>query len=391
VRIAVVGGRLQGLEAAYLARKAGWEVVLIDKLQNSPAQGLCSRFFCLDVGKRAELKKVLKNVDLLIPALENREVLANLQEAASEIEIPCAFDLRAYDISSSKIVSDRLFDAMNIPAPRPWPQCGFPLVVKPPAASGSEGVIKIDSPAAWAAFEKDHGGQWVVQEYLAGPSYSIEVICAGGRCYPLQVTGLEMDNLHDCKRVFAPADLALSQQQQFAEIAVAIARRLNLTGIMDVEVILHQNQLKVLEIDARLPSQTPTAVYQSLGINMLELLAGCFLGGLPADILPRHEQKAVIFEHIVVTPGCIAVSGEHAVAEAGPLVYRENFFGADEALTNYASGKNNWMATLITTASSRLEVLTKRNAIIERIQKELHTTVYRDPVPVVSGKSMEGQ
>ncbi|MDY6826955.1 MAG: 3-methylornithine--L-lysine ligase PylC [Bacillota bacterium] len=388
MRIAVVGGRLQGLEAAYLARKAGWEVVLIDKEQNSPARGLCSSFLCLDAGDCEGIKKALTNIDLLVPALENRAVLENLDAVARALEIPFAFDFEAFNISSSKIVSDRLFEAMEIPAPRPWPECGFPVVVKPSAASGSEGVIKIDSPADWAAFEKDYDGQpgqWVVQEYLAGPSYSIEVICAGECCYALQVTGLEMDDLHDCKRVFAPADLAPAQQQQFAEIAVKLTRRLNLTGIMDVEVIFHQNRFKVLEIDARLPSQTPTAVYQSLGINMLELLAGCFLGGAPVDISPRHEQKAVIFEHVVVTPGHIAVSGEHAVAEAGPLVYREKFFGADEALTNYAPGRNSWMATLITTAPGREEVMAKRNAAIERIQKELHINVYRDPVPAVSG------
>ncbi|HED24005.1 MAG TPA: 3-methylornithine--L-lysine ligase PylC, partial [Firmicutes bacterium] len=312
-------------------------------------------------------------------------VLAELQKVAEEIEIPFAFDLPAYDVTSSKIVSDRLFAAMNIPAPRPWPDCRFPVVVKPPAASGSEGVIKIDSPAAWAAFKKEHGGQWVVQEYLAGPSYSIEIICAGELCHPLQVTGLEMDDLYDCKRVLAPADLPAVQQQQFAGIAVAIARRLNLTGIMDVEVILHQNQLKVLEIDARLPSQTPTVVYQSLGINMLELLARCFLGGLPADIRPQHEERAVIFEHVVVTPGRIAVSGEHAVAEAGPLKFQEDFFGADEALTNYHPGRNSWMATLITSASGREEVLAKRNAVIERIRKDLHIADYSDPGPPVSG------
>jgi heterodisulfide reductase subunit A-like polyferredoxin len=35
--VAVVGGNLQGVEATYLARKAGWEVILIDKNSNAPA------------------------------------------------------------------------------------------------------------------------------------------------------------------------------------------------------------------------------------------------------------------------------------------------------------------------------------------------------------------
>jgi len=36
----VVGGRLQGLEAVYLAKKAGWQVKLIDKSKNLPALNL---------------------------------------------------------------------------------------------------------------------------------------------------------------------------------------------------------------------------------------------------------------------------------------------------------------------------------------------------------------
>ena len=37
VRVGVVGGKLQGVEATYLARKAGWEVVVIDQDPNPPA------------------------------------------------------------------------------------------------------------------------------------------------------------------------------------------------------------------------------------------------------------------------------------------------------------------------------------------------------------------
>ena len=37
MRLAVVGGKLQGTEAAYLAGEAGYEVVLIDRRADSPA------------------------------------------------------------------------------------------------------------------------------------------------------------------------------------------------------------------------------------------------------------------------------------------------------------------------------------------------------------------
>ena len=39
MRIAVVGGRLQGTEAVYLAKKAGWRTLLLDKGRKPPGLG----------------------------------------------------------------------------------------------------------------------------------------------------------------------------------------------------------------------------------------------------------------------------------------------------------------------------------------------------------------
>jgi pyrrolysine biosynthesis protein PylC len=40
----VIGGNLQGVEAAYLAKKAGWQVWVIDRKAVVPAAGLCDQF-----------------------------------------------------------------------------------------------------------------------------------------------------------------------------------------------------------------------------------------------------------------------------------------------------------------------------------------------------------
>lgn len=387
MNVAVIGGKLQGLEAAYLAKKAGWQVLVVDRKPDVPAAVICDQFCCLDINRREEFLARLKGIDLIIPALENRPVLEKITAAGEESGIPVAFDPAAYDISASKSVSDRLFSKIGIPAPRAWPDCSFPVIAKPSCSSGSEGVLLIRGPREMELFKENVGAEfrdWVVQEYLNGPSYSIEVVGHRGAYRAMPVTELEMDDLYDCKRVLAPPALSDHHRDQFAQIAVEIAQKLRLKGIMDVEVILHRGELKVLEIDARLPSQTPIAVYQSTGINMLKSLAAVFLEGrIPAEESLPRLQKASIFEHIVVSPGKLVVSGEHAVSAAGPLSYCEDFFGADEALTNYRPGNENWTATLIITGSCRAEAFDKRDRVIEKIRGELGISYYNDPVPVV--------
>ena len=49
MQVCIIGGKLQGVEATYLAHKAGWEVLLVDKNPSPPAKGLCDRFYQVDV------------------------------------------------------------------------------------------------------------------------------------------------------------------------------------------------------------------------------------------------------------------------------------------------------------------------------------------------------
>jgi pyrrolysine biosynthesis protein PylC len=392
LRAAVIGGSLQGVEAVYLAHKAGWEVLLIDKNPLVPASGLCDTFVQLDVTQNKQLDSVFRDIDLVIPAAENAQALKSLVQWSRSSDIPLAFDADSYKISSSKRESDRLFAGIGVPAPLPWPGCGFPLIAKPDSGSGSEGVRLFHNQKQLEKFFSNLStSDWVLQEYLEGPSYSLEVIGSPNNYTTLQVTDLEMDEDYDCKRVLAPTKLSPQQVIQLEEISLKIAQALPLKSLMDVEVILHNGQMKVLEIDARLPSQTPTAVYWSRGINMLELLEQLFLKKQNPSVFSvasvaknlknkksHQNDRGVVYEHIKVTPGAIEVCGEHIMARGGPLQLHTDFFGADEAITNYAPGKNSWTATLINSGANLSKAWEKRQQIIKNIRDKLNLKIFKD-------------
>lgn len=383
MRVAVMGGRLQGVEAVYLAKKAGWQTLLVDLNPQAPACGICDCYFKLDFTREKELTELFKGVDIIIPAVENKEVLSCIAKSAKAAGTRLIYDTAAYELSSSKLESDKLFARLGVPAPKPWPECRFPVTVKPSGASGSEGVHRIEGQKQLGALKSELGkfDDWVIQEYLEGPSYSIEVIGSKGVYKALQVTELEMDAKYDCKRVLAPSGLSPEMTKEFEAIAVTLAGELSLEGIMDVEVILHEGQLKVLEIDARLPSQTPTAVYHSTGVNMLELLGLGLSEGCIKEKIGENNPRGVVYEHIKVNSKAVEVCGEHIMADAGRLLIVNGFFGADEAITNYSIGKQEWVATLIITGPDRLSALQKRQDVIKRIMKEFNISGFRDPVP----------
>ena len=92
MRLAVVGGGLQGVEAAYLAKKAGWEVCLVDRRHEVAAGGLCDRFIQCDAARPEDLGRRLTGIDLVLPAFENGRALQSLAAWARRSEIPLVFE-----------------------------------------------------------------------------------------------------------------------------------------------------------------------------------------------------------------------------------------------------------------------------------------------------------
>jgi pyrrolysine biosynthesis protein PylC len=383
--VAVVGGNLQGVEATYLARKAGWEVILIDKNSNAPASGLCDYFIQGDVTDTGSHWDILQQADIIIPALENLSALKILQQKSLENATPLAFDSHAYSITSSKLQSNQLFSRLDIATPEPYPECKFPVIVKPDASSGSRGVHIFEDISILNNFilQTKNLNSWVIQEFVSGPSYSLEVIGSPGNYHTLTVTDLFMDAQFDCKRVRVPTAISSAFVKQFEKISLLIAERLELTGIMDVEVIEHEGGLKVLEIDARLPSQTPAAVFWSTGINMVALLGELYLKGKIKTKPDVNPSQAVIYEHLNVSKGKIEVAGEHIMSQTGPLTCYQDFFGADEAITNYKPDRKSWAATMIYAGNDINAVQRKRETVLENIQRKHKGAIIRDTVPAV--------
>lgn len=383
--VAVVGGKLQGVEAVYLALQAGWQVLLIDRIPDVPARGLAHYFIQSDVTTNvSDLSDIFKDMDLIIPALENDEALKSLKDLAKKRRFPLAFDDAAYAITSSKQKSDSLFKELGLPAPQTWPDCNFPVIMKPSGLSGSQGIRKINNREEMASIRLEDNldsGHWVIQEFIEGPSFSLEIVGLNGNYRTIQPTIIEIDRSFDCKRVVAPAGLSEALGEEFDEIAVAVAEALDLRGIMDIEVILHKNEMKVLEVDARLPSQTPTAVLKSTGINMLELLYEIFNREAIPDIPPIVKEKKVIYEHIRVTPGALEIAGEHIISEARLLRHQMDFFGADEALTDFDPDHRSWVATLILTGRTQTEVVQKHHRVLETIRRTFGLQECSDPHP----------
>lgn len=388
LKVGIVGGRLQGLEAVYLAKAAGFEVAVIDKDPSVPAASLADKFYVSDLTSGGQsAKALLTEFDFILPATENYRVLSWLEAAARQCNIPLALDLPAYNISSSKRKSNRLFTLTGIPIPEQWPECGYPVIVKPSNLSGSLGVKCINDPGSLSELVNGLSNDLVIEKYLAGPSFSLEVIADKGKCIGLQVTELNFDSGFDCKRVIAGPNTGQRAAGELMALGERISSVLNLSGIMDIEVIDTGSGLKVLEIDARLPSQTPSAVFHSTGVNMVRLLADYWVDGrLPTrGKLFNGGCRAVIYEHLIFRHGMLEVAGEHILRDARALKIYNDQFSADVMISNFEQSPQEWMATVIFSHDDEQGVWEKRNKAIKSICCYFSADRYRDPEPFDGG------
>ncbi len=375
LKLGIVGGGLQGIEAAYLAGEAGFQTLLIDQRDVPPARNLCQEFVNMRVERktREEVKKELEEVEAVLPALEDYEALNLLTEIEGEIAPPVIFSREAYDITHCKRESRQFFQRESLPHAKSWPEADYPLIIKPLRSSGSEGVKLIENERQLEALLKKHNREdIIIEEFISGPAYSLEVIARGDEIYPLKTTRLEFTDDYDCCSVTAGAVFPEELEGDIKELSRRAASGLNLEGIMDLEFIAGKEELILMEMDARFPSQTPIAVYEAYGLNMVADLVGLFARKDPAEEFSPDVKRegAAIYEVVCRENGRIYSSGEHIMAKAEELDIREDFLGADKAITDWKSAGENWRAVLIFSGSDLVEAQARRSKTWRRLKRD---------------------
>ena len=386
MKIAVVGGALQGMEAVYLSKRAGFETVVIDRKADAPALSLCDEPIVLNpLEDPASARKVFEGCDAIMPACEELDLLACLDEMASGMDVPLMFDRHAYEISCSKNRSNEVMASVGVPLPQPWPDCGFPVIVKPSGQSGSVGVsVAFDQEAVDKGLEivRGLGDEPVIQEFVHGKSVSVEVIGNGTSARSYVTTEVVLDSNYDCKMVRCNPDILPEEDDRlFGVYGKDVAEAIGLSALMDVEAIMTPKGLRILEIDARIPSQTPAAIEAATGVNLLAELVASSTG---TEVAARNASPgASIYRHVVFEDGVLRSSGEKVFGKVRSPRIEEGLFGADRIITDYEPGKQTWRGTLIVSGPTAADAEARSDAVISRMMDACSVDRFEDGVPEV--------
>lgn len=181
-------------------------------------------------------------------------------------------------------------------------------IVKPADNSGSRGIFLVEDPndtnAAQQAYDYSHlysrNGDVMVEEFMAGPEVSVEILVDKGQYHVLQIT----DKLTTGAPHFVeighsqPSELSQEIQNEIAQLAIQAAKAVGIqNGPAHAEIIVTKNGPKMVEIGARMGGGCITThlVPLSTGINMTKATIQIALGEQPDIARSCTKGSAIRF------------------------------------------------------------------------------------------------
>ncbi|MGC4118191.1 MAG: ATP-grasp domain-containing protein [Myxococcales bacterium] len=207
---------------------------------------------------------------------------------------------------------------------------GLPVILKPPASSGSRGIFKVarnDQVAAGYKHASSIAGsdEILVEEFVEGPEVSVETLSFRGEHRIITITDKRTtgDPFWVESGHVEPSRLSQGDQDAIRQATLA---GLNALGIDNsaghVEIRVGRDGPRIMEIGSRLGGDfiTTELVPRSTGVDMVEAIIRIALGEQP-DWQPKFGRGAAI-RYVLGKPGIVrSVEGEEA-ARGTPGVVR---------------------------------------------------------------------
>ena len=179
----------------------------------------------------------------------------------------------------------------------------YPCIMKPTDNAGSRGVMLIHSleelEAGYAYSRREsRGGAVMIEEYLEGPEFSVEVMVIDGEPHVLQITDkLTTGAPHFVEMGHSqPARQTEEAKEKITDLACRAVKAVGIScGPAHVEMILTKQGPKMVELGARMGGDCITThlVPLSTGIDMVRATIEVACGNRP-DIRPKWNKGAAI-------------------------------------------------------------------------------------------------
>lgn len=341
-RLMVLGAGILQVPVIKKAREMGVFVIAAD--DDPEAVGLKYADKCI-VGKH------LFNLEAMLAVARSEEidgVIHPCSEVAmntmgyinEKMGLP-GIDLQTSLRATNKEKMRRAFERGGAPSPKSFGAVSFEsavlaarqiegaIIVKPSRNSGSRGITKLPTGyseselriAVNRAINESRDRSAMIEQFVDGPEFSVEIIVWNKEVHVLQVT--------DKKTTEAPyfVELGHSQPSMFPTETVESVKRAAIMGVIALqvnncachaEVKVQNGQAYIMEIGARLGGDfiSTELTHLSTGIDMVAAAINVALGEKP-NLEPIAKPQGVAIRYFTPKPGkLVAIENKEALNDA---------------------------------------------------------------------------
>jgi carbamoyl-phosphate synthase large subunit len=259
-------------------------------------------------------------IDVLVPTVDSELLplaMARTELAEHGVSLVLASEETLRDCLDKWTLHARCVGALRVPdtalvdADFDPEACTLPVIVKPRSGSGSRGVHRVDDVEELARLPRD--ATLLVQEYLPGIEYSLDVLARGDGAIVAVVPR---------SRLKVDSGIAVTgrtvHDESLERIGALVAKRIGLTSVANVQVKLTgDGEPALLEVNPRFPGTMSLTV--ASGVNMPRLCVQQALGiEMTGEMQPFAEIAMVRFleEHFMDFSEIEALQSDAAVVNA---------------------------------------------------------------------------
>ena len=314
-RILVIGASILQLPAILKAKEMGYRTAVADYNPNAVGVPYADEYYNVSTIDEVGITRLAKELDPEgIVTIATDMPMRSIAKACAE----CALPAISYDTairSTDKGEMIRAFEAHGVE--HPWyhvicyadelvkvlPSLTYPCVMKPTDNAGSRGVVlcrSVEDVVREYSYSRreSRGGRVIVEEYLRGAEFSVEMMVVEGEPHVLQIT----DKMTTGAPHFVetghtqPTSQPKDAADAICDLACRAVRAVGINmGPAHVEMILTADGPKMVELGARMGGDCITThlVPLSTGIDMIRAMIDVACGKRP-DIEPKFERGAAI-------------------------------------------------------------------------------------------------
>ena len=314
-KVLIIGASILQLPAIRKAKELGYYVGVADYNPNAVGVAEADEYFnvsTIDVDGVVKVAKIFKPDGIMTLATDMP--MRAVAKACEVCGLPgISFDTAIKATDKGEMI--KAFEAASVE--HPWyyivpsraelttliDEITYPCIMKPTDNAGSRGVVlchsreELESEYIYSR-QESRGGRVIIEEYLEGPEFSIEIMVVDGEPHVLQITDkLTTGAPHFVEMGHSqPTRQNEANREKIRDLAVRACKAVGIhIGPAHVEMILTKDGPKMVELGARMGGDCITThlVPLSTGIDMV----GCTIKlacGERFDIEPKFNKGSAI-------------------------------------------------------------------------------------------------